>query len=71
MAQNELFPIFLKLTYKDGKEELIKRTAEVWSQGDSSVAIDIDTIKNLQSIQLITTHYPDSDKTNNSLEIKL
>jgi aminopeptidase N len=64
-------PIVLKLIYKDGKEELIKRTAEVWSQGDSSVAIDIDTIKNLQSIQLNTTQYPDSDKTNNSLEIKL
>jgi Peptidase family M1 domain len=66
-----LVPIILKLTYKDGKEQLIKRTAEVWSQGDSSVAIEIDTIKNLQSIQLNTTQYPDSDKTNNSLEIKL
>ena len=64
-------PIILKLTYKGGAEQLIERTAEVWSQGDSSVAIDIDNIKNLNSIQLITTHYPDSDKTNNGLEIKL
>ena len=63
-------PIILKLTYKDGAEQWIERTAEVWSQGDSSVAIDIDNIKNLKSIQLITTHYPDSDKTNNGLKLE-
>lgn len=64
-------PIILKLTYKDGTEQLIERTAKVWSQGDNTIAIDIETIKNVASIQLVTTHYPDSDKTNNLLEIKL
>ena len=64
-------PIILKLTYKDGTEQLIERTAKVWSQGENTIAIDIETIKNVTSIQLVTTHYPDSDKTNNLLEIKL
>jgi hypothetical protein len=63
-------PIMLKLTYQDDKEQFIERTVMRWSEGNSSVAIDIDNIKNLKSIQLITTHYPDSDKTNNDLEIK-
>ncbi|MDO7172891.1 M1 family metallopeptidase [Mariniflexile sp. AS56] len=64
-------PIILKLTYKDGTEQLIERTAQVWSQDDNAIAIDIETIKNVVFIQLVTTHYPDSDNTNNLLEIKL
>ncbi len=64
-------PDILKLTDTNGTEQLIERTAEIWSQGNNTVAIDIDNIKNLKSLKLITTHYPDSDKTNNGLEIKL
>ncbi len=63
-------PIILKLTYIDGTEQLIEKTAEVWSQGNKSVAIAIENSKNLKSLQLITTHYPDADNTNNSLEVK-
>lgn len=64
-------PVILKVSYKDGTEQFIKRTAKIWSQGNSSVAIDVDTIENLKSIQLSTTFYPDSDKSNNDLEIKM
>lgn len=64
-------PVMLKLTYKDDTIQLIERTAKVWSHGNTSIAIDIDNIKNLKSIKLITTHYPDSDETNNSLTVKL
>ena len=62
-------PLMLKVTYNDGAEQSIERTAKIWSQGETSVSIDIENIKNLKSIQLITRHYPDSDKTNNDLEI--
>lgn len=64
-------PIILKLTYKDGTEQLIERTAAIWSNGDKEVAIAIENSENLKSLQLITTHYPDVDKTNNSLEVEL
>lgn len=64
-------PVILKLTYTNGTEQLIERTAEIWSHDNNTVVIDIDNIKNLKSLKIITTHYPDSDKTNNGLGIKL
>ncbi len=62
-------PIHLELTYEDGSVQSIERTAEVWSQGDSSVTIKVENSKQLKSIQLITKHYPDADKTNNNLKL--
>jgi hypothetical protein len=35
------------------------------------VLVDVDDIKNLTSVKLITNMYPDSDVKNNNLEIKL
>ncbi|TXG35644.1 M1 family metallopeptidase [Seonamhaeicola maritimus] len=64
-------PIKLQLTYKNGSKQHIERTANVWSQSNDLVFIDVDDIKNLTSVKLITNMYPDSDLNNNNLEIKL
>lgn len=64
-------PINLQLTYKNGRKQHIERTANVWSQGNDSVLVDVDDINNLTSVKLITNMYPDSDVNNNNLEIKL
>lgn len=64
-------PIKLQLTYKNGSKQIIERTANVWNQGHESVLVDVDDIKNLTSVKLITNMYPDSDVKNNNLEIKL
>ena len=64
-------PIKLQLTYKNGDKQHIERTANVWSQDNHSASIEVDDIKNLASVKLITNMYPDSDKNNNNLEIKL
>lgn len=63
-------PIKLLLTYKNGRKQYIERTANVWNQGHESVLLDVDDIKNLTSVKLITNIYPDSDM-NNNLKIKL
>lgn len=64
-------PIKLQLTYKNGNEKYIEKTANIWNQGNESVLVDVDDIKNLTSVKLITNMYPDSDVNNNNLEIKL
>jgi len=60
--------IDLKLSYKNGKEILIRKTAAIWSSGAKNYAVKIDNSDELLSAELITDKVPDVDKTNNILK---
>jgi aminopeptidase N len=62
-------PLDLKLTYKDGKEILIHKTAAIWSSGNKSYTVKIDNPGELVSAELVTDKIPDADKTNNIFKI--
>ena len=62
-------PLDLKLTYKDGKEMIIHKTAAIWSSGKKSYTIKIDNPDELISAELLTEKIPDIDKTNDTLMI--
>ena len=63
-------PVFLLLTYKNGKQVYIEKTASIWKDLDQNVtAIDILDADNLIDIKLIDDNYPDAEKDNNVLKI--
>ncbi|MCB0646070.1 MAG: M1 family metallopeptidase [Saprospiraceae bacterium] len=63
-------PVILKLSYKNGTELLIENSAAIWSDGKTSVALDIANSENLKSVRLVTSHFPDADLGNNLLELE-
>jgi aminopeptidase N len=63
-------PIFLKLTYKNGKQVYIEKTASIWNHNDHNfVPINILDAENLLEIKLIDDNYPDTNKKNNLLKM--
>ncbi|MEJ2615600.1 MAG: M1 family aminopeptidase, partial [Ignavibacteriaceae bacterium] len=61
-------PLDLKLSYKNGNEFIIHKTAAIWSSGNKNYTVKIDNPDELLSAELITDKIPDTDKTNNILK---
>ncbi|KAA5823591.1 M1 family metallopeptidase [Algibacter amylolyticus] len=63
-------PVFLKLTYKNGKQVSIEKKADIWMNNNENIAeIEILDIDNLIEIKLIDTNYPDAVKKNNLFKL--
>lgn len=60
-------PVYLTIYYEDGEEEIIKTTAEIWKQGNSTYEVIINSDKNITQINLGNENIPDLDKSNSIL----
>jgi aminopeptidase N len=64
-------PIILRLTYKNGIQKTITKTATIWNETKNNIVdIDIDNANELLTIELVTDYFPDADEHNNILKIK-
>ncbi len=63
-------PIDLKITYKDGSEEIIHKPASVWKYGESTHQLKINSGKEFKKIELISVLGPDVNQKNNMFEKK-
>lgn len=64
-------PIILRLTYKNGIQKTITKTATIWNETKNNIVdIDIDNANGLLIIELVTDYFPDADEHNNILKIK-
>ncbi len=61
-------PVYLKVTYIDGTNEMVKETAAVWEEGNSTVVVKTKSGKKIKKIELGTTQVPDVDNSNNTKE---
>jgi aminopeptidase N len=63
-------PLDLEITYDDGSNEIIHKTAKVWEHGEKEISIKINEIKKIMKAELLTIHNPDVNKENNIFEEK-
>jgi len=58
-------PIHLKIFYKDGSSELIKRNAAVWKDGDKEISAQLPSKTSIEKIELLNRLVPDANTFNN------
>lgn len=58
----------VKLTYKDGSENIIVKNAEIWKDGKTEIEIHINDDKKLLRAEVLTDQIPDTDSSNDSIE---
>ncbi len=63
-------PIDLKITYKDGTNEILHKPASIWKSGDNVYNFELGKRKEFSKIELISLLGPDSNKRNNHYEVK-
>lgn len=63
-------PAEIKITYKDGSTESVRKNAGIWSGGNSEYTVKVKSKKPVEKVELNTEYIPDSDASNNSFEIK-
>jgi aminopeptidase N len=64
-------PINLRLSYKNGEEIIIHKTAAIWEKSEPIVSIPIEHTENLQKAELLSNTFPDIVKSNNVLDLNL
>jgi hypothetical protein len=63
-------PIVLKAYFEDGKNEIIfEKNASVWKTLNDIVEVNISQNKKIIKLELGTTQVPDTDKSNNSINM--
>lgn len=67
---NKPLPIDLNLEYADGSSASLRRNIGVWEKGNSSINIDVPTLKILKRVVLGSVHVPDKDKSDNTFKVK-
>jgi len=58
-------PVELKITFTDGTEKIIHRTAEIWETGNDEYCIEEKSGKQIKEITLGSRYIPDINKENN------
>jgi aminopeptidase N len=58
-------PVDLKLNFTDGSTQTIHKSSKVWAADQKQVTIDVSGSKLLQSVQLVTDIFVDTDVSNN------
>ncbi len=60
-------PIYLRMKYEDGSEELIHKSASIWENTQSDFEISFKTKKAVQSVTIDHFYSPDAIRENNVL----
>jgi hypothetical protein len=60
-------PVDLTVTFADGSEQKIHRSAAVWEKGNKTVDVEFVSEKTIKKIELGSTYVPDVDKKDNVL----
>jgi len=60
-------PVDLTVTFADGSEQKIHRSAAVWEKGNKTVEVEFVSEKTIKKIELGSTYVPDVDKKDNVL----
>ncbi len=63
-------PIDLTITFEDGKVEKIHQSIIAWKKGNKTVLISTKSNNKIKRVDLGSTYVPDSNKANNSFEVK-
>ncbi|MEZ4876725.1 MAG: M1 family metallopeptidase [Flavobacterium sp.] len=63
-------PIDLTITFEDGKVEKIHQSIIAWKKGNKTVLISTKSNNKIKKVDLGSTYVPDSNKANNSFEVK-
>ncbi|MEI6410147.1 MAG: M1 family metallopeptidase [Bacteroidota bacterium] len=58
-------PVDLTVTFADGSEQKIHRSAAVWEMGNKTVEVEFVSEKTIKKIELGSTYVPDIDKKDN------
>ena len=58
-------PIYLRLLFEDGSEELIHQSANIWKDGKNTTEIEIDSDKEIKTISIDHLYSPDAEMDNN------
>lgn len=58
-------PVFLRLLFEDGSEQLVYRSANIWEDGKNSIKIEIDSDKEIKTISIDHHYSPDGNRDNN------
>ena len=66
---NQPVPVEVKISYDDGKSEIVKENTKIWEDGKKEFVLKINDRKSISSIELITNKIPDLNKADNKLEI--
>lgn len=61
-------PVDLKVTYNDGSDEVIHKTAAVWKKGEDKLVINTNEKKEIKKLELLTLLGPDVNEKNNLYE---
>ncbi len=59
-------PIYLKLLFDDGSEQLVYRSANIWEDGKKTIEIEIESSKEIKTISIDHLYSPDGNRDNNS-----
>lgn len=63
-------PVNLIVTYSDGSKQEIHKDVSIWEKGNKTTQLHFKTEKPVIKLELHGTHIPDSNKANNTYEVK-
>lgn len=61
-------PVHIRVVFEDNSETLIKKTADVWKDGNKTVSIDIGDQKPVRSLEVLDPTLIDANSINNTIE---
>jgi hypothetical protein len=59
-------PVYLKTIYNDNSENVIQKSARIWSDGKKEIKIELKNAKNIVRLELGSPYIPDTDLKNNT-----